>query len=187
MRARFRDRLSPFQYEKLHQERMAGENVVMREQNLKRHLSPLFPGKVAYPPKGFFDRHAYGECMQLSVSGDGIDKLSHFDGRNTTALGNKSVLTIFDSIRTPKDTNGIKLTLENNGNKCTVTVPEDCELTYMDLLVLAWQQNADELQKRINETDKHIGKHGFLGTVNVFQFSLTFCPKNWRFSFKTQK
>jgi hypothetical protein len=106
--------------------------------------------KPAEPLESWLERHPYAESMQLAMTVKGTStELGRVNAAGRTAFKDKAAFGIYDVLVMPEKPAGIDVLLEPLYEGVNhVTLPAKTELTYWDVLMVAYKQNEAELDKR---------------------------------------
>lgn len=115
---------------------------------------------------GFLRRHGYAQAMRLKVSGVRGDGLSALSAAGERTLKDGTSLGIFDILSVPAgaDKACVTLTWPGDNTSFKLSLPAGTELTYADLLMLAYKQHAGQIEAAADARSRYLS----LGKRNPF-------------------
>jgi len=133
-------------------------------------------GRKKYHPKTrraevtaeFLAHHAHAQDMRLNIIPAGDNALRIMRGEESVSLEVSTFFGVFDLLVVPSPSSGrkIRLTSGPDGSELEIVLPASSQITYIDLLRLAYEQNRETMDKLFAEAPYHPNQRGWGAIVN---------------------
>ncbi len=108
------------------------------------------PSKPVYAiPHDYLKRHAYAERMEIAISGKDVANVGFRGKRGDIAATAGDLITVHDIVVVDGEDGKASVKLRNGSFQWQLALPANVELTYPDLLRLAYEQNREKMSELV--------------------------------------